>query len=302
MKKTNIFLIILSIVLSIILIVTLVLYLNTLSKINTDNTISNNTELEQNDDNTIVSSTSESEKEVQKSDDSAKTNIDYILLYDGLEIEKETGYQYPDYMEITENNKTKYNINYYNYADNKFIGVSKGDFGKEIVYDGYSYVSDVEKIATSEKINLIPREITFIEKIPNELKSADKNIENILIKVDLDGDNKYEYLFISTKKYDLDLSNGLIQPGVMEYSSSVTLYNDNFEKIDTLITINDDYADSVEHVISTDKINLLDIDNDNIIEILIEFPVWEGPAGVSIYKYNNGKLEGNIGVTTSITP
>ena len=34
---------------------------------------------------------------------------------------------------------------------------------------------------------------------------------------------------------------------MVKYSSTVILYNENFEKIDTLITINDDYADTIEY-------------------------------------------------------
>lgn len=231
-----------------------------------------------------------------------KVNTNYILLYNGFELEKKVGAQYPDYMELTDKNNAKYNIDYYNYSNNQFTGVSKGDFGKEIAYDGYSYVSNVERIATSKKINLIPREIVMIKEIPKEIKSTDKATETTLAKIDLDGDNKFEYIAVNTKKYDVDFSEEFIHPGVMECSSSVILYNENFEKIDTLITINDDYADSYEHITYIDEIDFLDIDNDGIIEVLVAFPIWEGPSGVSIYKYNNGKLEGDIELVVSITP
>lgn len=342
MKKSNIFLTILNIILSISLIVMILLYLNAInvSRKNLDNVLKaaeenfeankKIAELEQelaNYKNEVIDNTVDSDLETDvvtdesdvdnnnsndeytidylenpKINEIQKGNTDYILLYDGFEIEKKTGAQYPDYMDLTDKNKSKYNINYYNYSNNEFTGVSKGEFGKEIAYDNYSFVDNVEKIATSKKFNLIPKEIIKIEDIPDKIKNEDSKTKTVLAKIDLDGDNKFEYIAVNTKKYDVDLSEEFIKPGVMEYSSNVILYNENFEKIDTLITINDDYTDTYEHFIDIDEINFLDIDNDGIIEILVEFPIWEGPAGVSIYKYNNGKLEGDVGFVASITP
>ena len=339
MKKSNIFLTILNIILSISLIIMILLYLNAIniSRKNVDgilkaaeenfeankkiaeleeelanykneiidNTIDSNTETaEVNEDN---DNSNDDEYTIEylenpKIEEIQKGNTDYILLYNGFEIEKKPGAQDPDYMELTDKNKVKYNIDYYNYSNNEFSGVSRGEFGKEIAYENYSFVDNVEEIATSKKFNLIPREITKIEDIPEKIKSKDNEIKTTLAKIDLDGDNKFEYIAVTTKKFDVNLSEEFIQPGVMEYFSSVILYNENFEKIDTLITINDDYADSYEYFIDIDKIKFLDIDNDGIVEILVEFPIWEGPAGVSIYKYNKGKLEGDIEYTASITP
>lgn len=326
MKKSYIFLIILNIVLSISLIVMILLYLNAINiskknvaeenfetnkKIaeleaelsNYKNTVTNNT-INSNAENEVVSNEEYVIEYLEniKINEIQKGNTDYILLYNGFEIEKSAGVQYVDYMELTDKNTMKYNINYYNYSNNEFIGVSKGKFGEEIAYDSYSYVSNVERIATSQKFDLFPRKIVKIESIPVKIKNEDNEIKTTLAQIDLDGDNKFEYIAVDTKKYDVDLSENFIQPGVMEYSSTVILYNENFEKIDTLITINDDYADTQECFINIDDIKFLDIDNDGTVEILVEFPVWEGPGGVSIYKYKNGKLEGDVEYIASITP
>lgn len=332
MKKLNIFLIVFNIIISISLIVMILLYLNAIniSKKNidsilnageenfeafnkiaeleaelakyknkvTDNTINSNTE------NEVVSDEGDKIEYLEniKINEIQKGNTDYILLYNGFEIEKNAGAQYMKYKELTDENTAKYSINYYNYNNNNFTGVSKGNFGKEIEYGIYSKVYNVDGIATSQKFDLFPRKIEKVENIPAKIKNKDNEIKTTLVKIDLDGDNKFEYIAVETKKYDVDLSEGFIKPGVMEYSSTVILYNENFEKIDTLITINDDYADTIEYFTDIDDIKFLDIDNDGIVEILVEFPVWEGPVGVSIYKYNNGKLEGDVRYIASITP
>lgn len=223
-----------------------------------------------------------------KVDEISKGNTDFIFLYNGFEIEKNVGVQYPDYMEINNENIEKYNINYYNYRNNEYAGKSKGIFGKDIAYENTSWVNNVTTIATSKKYDLIPRKITNIYDIPESLKN-EKYSETMLVKVDLDGDNKFEYIGINIERPYVDFSEEIVQPGVLECSTTISLYDNNFEIINTLITINDDYADTYEHVVYADDIQFVDIDNDGIIEILIEFPVWDS-SGISIYKYNNGTI------------
>lgn len=82
------------------------------------------------------------------------SNPSYIILYDGLEIKKKTGIQYLDYMKNTNENKEKYETTYSNYEKGKFLGQTKGIFGEEDVYDGYSYVEAEFNDAISYKVTI----------------------------------------------------------------------------------------------------------------------------------------------------
>ena len=55
-------------------------------------------------------------------------------------------------MEINDNSKRKYNTTYYNYENGKFQGTTIGNFGEEIIYDNYSIVNNVKRIAMTQNI------------------------------------------------------------------------------------------------------------------------------------------------------
>jgi len=227
-------------------------------------------------------------------------NKDYMFLYEGFELEKKVGIQYIDFMSMNKENNKKYNTEYYNYVDGKYTGKSMGIFGRTEAYDTFSFVESVEKIATSKKYNLFPREYKILEKLPKELiEMADSsNVE--IMKIDLDGDNKTEYIVcnsIDYTGYDTNGENG----EKVEGSSTIMLLNDEFKKIADLVTVNDDYIDEYANLRTIENINCFDIDNDGIMEIIIDIPVWEGME-VSIYKYSNGKVSGEINYEVGIQP
>ena len=246
----------------------------------------------------------------------------YFIVYNGREIQKEVGVKQTSDMETSENNKKKYNTIYYNYENGQYKGETKGIFGKEETYEGQSIVSNVSKIAISKKYNAIPRNITKMKVIPEELKkekmyplqvlhpstgeSVSVNFEDLKVKsVDLDGDNKLEYIVC----WNLDIEEGEYEDSHAESSSGIILFDNTFNKISQLVSIkqefknNQDKKDKKEEtfVFDIDDVECIDIDNDGKMEVLIELPSWEGFT-YSLLKYDNGKIEGTVDYKASIKP
>lgn len=247
---------------------------------------------------------------------------DFFIVYNGREIQKDVGVKQTSDMETSENNKKKYNIKYYNYENGQYKGETKGTFGKEETYEGQSIVSNVSKIAISKKYNAIPRNITKMKVIPEELKnekmypvqvlhpstgeSVSVNFEDLKVKsVDLDGDNKLEYIVC----WNLDIEEGEYEDSHAESSSGIILFDNTFNKISQLVSIkqefknNQDKKDKKEKtfVFDIDDVECIDIDNDGKMEVLIELPSWEG-FKYSLLKYDNGKIEGKMDYKASLEP
>ncbi len=247
---------------------------------------------------------------------------DYFIIYNGREIQKEVGVKQTSDMEISEKNKKKYNTKYFNYEDGKYKGETTGIFGKEETYEGQSIVSNVSKIAISKKYNAIPRNITKMKTIPEELKkekmypvqvlhpstgeSVSVNFEDLKVKsVDLDGDNKLEYIVC----WNLDIEEGEYEDSHAECSSGIILFDSKFNKIAQLVSIKQEFKNNEEkkdkkeetYVFDIDDVECIDIDSDGKMEILIDLPSWEG-FNYSLLKYDNGKIEGKVDYKASLEP
>jgi hypothetical protein len=224
----------------------------------------------------------------------------YIILYNGYEIENKIGTQYENYMKITNNNKEKYNITYYNYEKGQSYGETKGEFGNTNIYDGYSYVENVKKIAISKEYNAIPRTSTILTELPTELEDMLDYSKVDIESVDLDGDGKLEYV-ASAQKYT--------KPGdyegvtSKEAYSEIILFDSNFNKIATLASWDnkDINEDSKEQYLQLEDVIYVDIDNDNNMEILLNLPTYDSSI-LSIYKYSNNKIEGETDYKVSLEP
>lgn len=225
----------------------------------------------------------------------------YIFLYDGCEIEKKVGLQrVPAYMEANEDNKSKYEINYYTYDKDGEVSEVKGIFKPDTAYQGYGYVDNVKKVASSIKYEVMPRtnsELKEYEDIEafNEFKGiSDVNIET----VDLDGDGNHEFIvslnnFSSKDDYDIENS---------EAFSQIILFDSNYKNIGTLVTWNNVTEENNEGAyVNLKNVIYADIDNDGIMEIIIEVPEYEG-GSISIYKYDEGKIEGEVDYKVDLTP
>ena len=84
------------------------------------------------------------------------------------------------------------------------------------------------------------------------------------------------------------------------------VYDSNFNKVDRLAYIEDGFWYGIHELINKRNLSLndveyLDIDKDNKMEIIVEIPVYEG-EGVSIYKYDNGKITGDTNYEIILKP
>ena len=228
------------------------------------------------------------------------SNLSYIVLYDGLEIKKKIGIQYLDYMKNTNENKEKYEITYSNYEKGKFLGQTKGIFGEEDVYDGYSYVENVKKIAISEKFDAMPRNAVEIKELPEELQELSDYSSVEIEKIDLDDNGSLEYIvcvnqYTSSEDYDNVNEN--------ETYSEIILFDSEFHKKATLASWENKGVQelSKEMCLQLENVIYLDIDNDNNMEILIELPAYDASI-LSILKYSDGDIQGNVDYKVNLEP
>ena len=210
-----------------------------------------------------------------------------IILYKGLDFSDGKNLNDITYNEA---NKKKYEIEYFNYENGEKLEKSKGNLVE--TYEGISAVENVKKIAISVEYDAIPRKYTTIEKLPEELyELADCNKVEIQ-SVDLDGDGKKEYIVASNshaspEDYDTDTYTNY---------SDISLYDNKFKKIATLVKAKDQFREgdgkiTSEFFCSLNDVEYIDIDDDGIMEVLVDLNYWEN-IGVNSYKYKNGKITG----------
>lgn len=210
-----------------------------------------------------------------------------IILYKGLDFSDGKNLNDITYNEA---NKKKYEIEYFNYENGEKLEKSKGNLVE--TYEGISAVENVKKIAISVEYDAIPRRYTTIEGLPKELyELADCNKVEIQ-SVDLDGDGKKEYIvasnsYASPEDYDTDTYTNY---------SDISLYDNKFKKIATLIKAKDQYREvdgkiTSEFFCSLDDVEYIDIDDDGIMEVLVDLNYREN-IGVNSYKYKDGKITG----------
>ena len=226
-----------------------------------------------------------------------------ILLYEGSEILNKIGTQFIDLteMEISEEAKRKYNTTYLNYENGKYLGETLGNFGEE-TYEGFSIVTNVKRIAMTQKYNAIPREYKLIEKLPEQLKDMADYSSVAINEIDLDGDEKSEYIVCYTVNY----KKGQIGDGEPQASSGIMLFDNNYKKIADLVTLENGFWGNIKEedykiFLSLEETEYIDIDNDGIMEIIIEIPTYEGTK-ISILRYSNNKVEGEINLQASVMP
>lgn len=228
-------------------------------------------------------------------------NKNYFILYDGYKMENKIGIQDLSDMEVNEENNKIYNTTYYNYEKGKYLGETKGDFGEQ-TYEGVSVVSNVKRIAISEKYNAIPREYKVIEELPNELIDMADYTKVTINSIDLDGNNEEEYLLC----YCINYAKGEFGDGEPAASSGIMLLDNNYKKIANLVELKNGFWANIKEedkkvFLSLDDVEYIDIDNDNIMEIIIKIPTYEGTK-LSILKYKNNKIDGETNFQASVMP
>lgn len=267
---------------------------------NENNSDKSNTNINTNETNMQEKNNTENSTIINEGNNQEK-NTNYFILYDGYKMENKIGIQDLSDMEVNEENNKIYNTTYYNYEKGKYLGEKRGDFGEQ-TYEGVSVVSNIKRIAISEKYNAIPREYKVIEELPNELIDMADYTKVTINSIDLDGDNLEEYLLC----YCINYAKGEIGDGEAIASSGIMLLDNNYKKIANLVELKNGFWGNIEEedkkiFLSLDDVEYIDIDNDNIMEIIIKIPTYEGTK-LSILKYKNNKIDGETNFQASVMP
>lgn len=220
-------------------------------------------------------------------------NVDSFVLFDGMEISRDICMQTLTSMKYTEENKTKYNKTYYNYDGVIYKGEKKGTL-EQVEEDGY-VVNNLSELAFSRYYDVITRSCDILSEIPNELLEKQDYLRNAkkvsVIASDIDGEGNLEYVVA----YEKD-----------EMFSEIILCNNNFDKIATLITLENSYwANKKEEEyykpLTLNNIYCVDINEDGIMEILERIPTYEGIT-LNTIRVIDGDIEGNIDVKATMLP
>lgn len=222
-------------------------------------------------------------------------NENLIVLYNGLILDTtKMGKKELEYIDNSDKYKDKYVITYYNYENFGFKESKLGTLSEQI-YDGLIKIDNVGKIAISENYDAIPRDIKIVNSIPTSILDKNTKIGEFdskkTIIVDLDGNGTEEYVLILANK-------------VTGYSK-ITLFDSTGTKVADLAYIEKskwEIATTEEYYLSLSNVNIIDVDNDGIMEILIEIPIYEGDPSISLLKYKNGELVGNTNIECSLLP
>lgn len=238
--------------------------------------------------------------------DNNNSNSNFIALYNGLEFDNTSmSKQLITYMELSDENKARYNTTFYNYENKKYVGTSNGKFNETYeAYEGVAWVEGVKEVAFSKEFNALPRKQKLLSDLPDELLDIkDRYCDIDVVEVDLDGDNKLEYVVRAT--YDETLFRVTDQP---YYAYSVVkVFDSKFNEIATLAEIENGFwfgdirADN-KVFIEREDINIIDVDDDGIMEIIVLLPIYEGGFEMSIVKYNKGKIIGEVNVKPNLVP
>ena len=147
-------------------------------------------------------------------------------------------------------------------------------------------------ILIDAKYNAIPR----TSKISDLSANMKKNLTELsqysiyeVEKIDLDGDNKFEYIVAMRDEENRRIGK-----------SKVVIVNEDGKKIADLVNItNGNWTNTYDEMIDPTYMYLsyftyIDLDNDGIMEILVHLPSWEDASAMyTVFEYENGKINGN---------
>ena len=221
-------------------------------------------------------------------------NESIVVLYDGLILENDKmGVVELKYIDNSNPSKDNYVITYFNYENYGYKDSSLGTLSTQVV-DGLVKIDNVGKVAISEKYEAIPREIQVVNSIPAVVLDNNSNLSEFDAKktiiTDLDGNGTNEYILIlgnkstGESKIILVESTGFIKATIAKMDKS------GWDGITT-----DGYY------LSYSNVEILDIDNDGIMEIIFEVPTTNStPSQISLVKYKNGDISGELDYTCSL--
>ena len=197
------------------------------------------------------------------------------------------------YIDNSNPSKDNYVITYFNYENYGFRDSTLGTLSTQVV-EGLVKIDNVGKVAISEKYEAIPRDIQVVNSIPavvldNNSSLSEYDAKKTII-ADLDGNGTNEYIIILGNKTSGESKIILVESTGFIKSTIAKMDKSGWDGIST-----DGYY------LSYNNIEVLDIDNDGIMEILFEIPTTNSsPSQVSLIKYKNGELTGEVDYTCSL--
>lgn len=221
-------------------------------------------------------------------------NESIIVLYDGLILDNDKmGITELKYIDNSNPSKDNYVITYYNYENYGFRDSTLGTLSSQIM-DGLVKIDNVGKIAISEKYEAIPREIQVVNSIPAVVLDNNSDLANFdskkTIITDLDGNGTNEYVIILANK-----STGESKIILVESTGFIKATIAKMDKAGW------DGVSTDGYYLSYSNVEILDVDNDGIMEIIFEIPQTTGtPSQVSLVKYKNGEVTGELDYTCSL--
>lgn len=221
-------------------------------------------------------------------------NESIVVLYNGLILDSDKmGIVELKYIDNSNPSKDDYVITYYNYENYGFKDSSLGTLSTQVV-DGLVKIDNVGKVAISEKYEAIPREIQVVNSIPavvldNNSDLADYDSKKAII-TDLDGNGTNEYIMILGNKSTGESKILLVESTGFIKATIAKMDKSGWDGITT-----DGYY------LSYNNVEILDIDNDGIMEIIFEVPTTSPtPSEISLVKYKNGDISGELDYTCSL--
>ena len=197
------------------------------------------------------------------------------------------------YIDNSNPSKDNYVITYFNYENYGFKDSSLGTLSTQVI-DGLVKIDNVGKVAISEKYEAIPREIQVINSIPAVVldNNSDLSVYDTkkTIITDLDGNGTNEYIMILSNKSTGESKILLVESTGFIKATIAKMDKSGWDGIST-----DGYY------LSYSNIEILDIDNDGIMEIIFEIPTTNStPSQISLVKYKNGDISGELDYTCSL--
>ncbi len=221
-------------------------------------------------------------------------NESIIVLYDGLILDNDKmGIVELKYIDNSNPSKDNYVVTYFNYENYGFKDSSLGTLSTQVI-DGLVKIDNVGKVAISEKYEAIPREIQVINSIPAVVldNNSDLSVYDTkkTIITDLDGNGTNEYIMILSNKSTGESKILLVESTGFIKATIAKMDKSGWDGIST-----DGYY------LSYSNIEILDIDNDGIMEIIFEIPTTNStPSQISLVKYKNGDISGELDYTCSL--
>lgn len=231
-----------------------------------------------------------------------------VALYNGISLDEKDRHTniFEGENNIREQILTKYETGYHLYSNQALIQES---FGK-VEQRGLDYAWQVGfpdkieyEIALSQSYDPYPRPITFMtSNYPKEFEDSGEVIQKInnqfdvdvkvqeLSQADLDGDGHEEFLAFVVDANKSFFAKCLVDSD-FEIVSYFTVFQEDHQNFDLLVQI--------FSLLSAGEI--IDINDDNVLEIVVQLPIYEG-FSFEVLTYSNGHFSGDPIIKTTLQP